>query len=185
MSDHSAGHAAGSHAGHSHGDHAGHGDSHYFKVYFTLLALLSVSIVGPMIGIKAVTLVTAFGIAVVKAYLVAKNFMHINLTPRFVIYTVTTTLVFMLLFFAGTAPDVMKNHGTNWEKPAWIAAEKAYAAGDIAGASMGAAIQSHGAGHGEAHAEAASDGHSGAAPADASDGASHGAPAGHGDGAAH
>ena len=94
-----------------------------------------------MLEIKVVTLITAFGIAFVKAYLVAKNFMHINLTPRFVIYTVTTTLVFMLLFFAGTAPDVMKSHGTNWEKPAWIAAEKAYAAGDIVGASLGARIQ--------------------------------------------
>lgn len=146
MSDH--GHSAA-----SHGDHAAHGDGHYVKVYFTLLALLTVSIFGPMIGIKAVTLITAFGIAVVKAYLVAKNFMHINLTPRFVIYTVVTTLVFMFLFFAGTAPDVMKNHGTNWEKPSWIAAEKAYAAGDIVGASFGAPIQGHhaAAGHGAGH----------------------------------
>ena len=29
----------------------------------------------------------------------------------------------MVLFFAGTAPDVMKPEGTNWEKPAWLAAE--------------------------------------------------------------
>ena len=34
---------------------AHHGDAHYYKVYFTLLALLTVSILGPMIGIKAVT----------------------------------------------------------------------------------------------------------------------------------
>ena len=175
MSDHSAGHHAAGHGGSHAGSHAGHGDAHYYKIYFTLLALLTVSIVGPMIGIKVVTLITAFGISVVKAYLVAKNFMHINLTPRFVIYTVTTTLVFMLLFFAGTAPDVMKNHGTNWEKPAWIAAEKAYAAGDIAGASMGAAIQGHGAGHGEGHAEGAAEGHSGAAPEGASEGHTEGA----------
>ena len=37
-----------------------------------------VSVVGPMLGIRAVTLITAFGIALVKAYLVAKNFMHLN-----------------------------------------------------------------------------------------------------------
>jgi caa(3)-type oxidase subunit IV len=146
MSDHQ-------HAGHSTGSHAAHGDSHYIKVYFTLLVLLTVSIVGPMIGIKVVTLITAFGIAVVKAYLVAKNFMHINLTPRYVIYAVVTTLVFMLLFFAGAAPDVMKSHGTNWEKPGWIAAEKAYAEGDIVGASFGAAIQGHGEGHAEGHGD--------------------------------
>jgi len=29
-----------------------------------------------------------------------------------------TSLVFMLLFFAGTAPDVMKSYGTGWEKVA-------------------------------------------------------------------
>lgn len=141
-------------------------DSHYVKVYFTLLALLTVSILGPLLEIKVVTLITAFGIAIVKAYLVAKNFMHINLTPRFVIYTITTTLVFMLLFFAGTAPDVMKDRGTNWEKPAWIAAEAAYAAGDKAGASFGAAVQGHGedhgaeGGHSEGHAEGHGEGHS-------------------------
>lgn len=145
-----AGHSTGSHGG----DHAAHGDAHYIKIYFTLLVLLTISIVGPMIGIKVVTLITAFGIAVVKAYLVAKNFMHINLTPRYVIYAVTTTLVFMFLFFAGAAPDVMKSHGTNWEKPGWIAAEKAYAEGDIVGASFGAAIQGHGAEHAEGHGEA-------------------------------
>ena len=27
----------------------------------------------------------------------------------------------MLLFFAGTAPDVMKHSGSNWAKPAWLA----------------------------------------------------------------
>ena len=138
---------------------AHHDDSHYYKVYVTLLVLLTISILGPMIGIKAVTLVTAFGIAIVKAYLVAKNFMHINLTPRFVIYAITTTLVFMLLFFAGTAPDVMKSHGTNWEKPGWIAAEKAYAEGDLVGASFGAAVQGHGEGHGEGHDEGHESGH--------------------------
>ncbi|MEZ4332550.1 MAG: cytochrome C oxidase subunit IV family protein [Myxococcota bacterium] len=132
---------------------AHHDDSHYYKIYFTLLVLLTISIIGPMFGHKHVTLVTAFGIAVVKAFLVAKNFMHINLTPRYVIYTITTTLIFMLLFFAGTAPDVMKDHGTNWEKPSWIAAQKAYEAGDLVGASHGARITGHGAGHGEGHGE--------------------------------
>ena len=147
------------HDGHEgHDAHAAHGDSHYVKIWAILLVLLSISIFGPMVGIKWLTLITAFGIAIVKAYLVIVNFMHINTTPRFVVYVFTTTLVFMLLFFAGTAPDVMKSHGTNWEKPAWIAAEKAYAAGDIAGASLGAVILS---GHSEDQAEGHGDGHEG------------------------
>jgi caa(3)-type oxidase subunit IV len=109
-------------------EHELHDDSFYVKTWVVLLVLLGVSIVGPEIGIAWVTLFTAFGIAVIKAYLVAVRFMHLDLTPRFVIYFVTTSLVFMLLFFAGTAPDVMKSSGTNWVKPQWIAAEAAYAA---------------------------------------------------------
>ena len=106
-----------------------HETSFYVKIWAILLVLLAVSVTGPMLEIKWVTLLTAFGIAGVKAYMVAVNFMHINLAPRYITYLVTTTLVFMLLFFAGTAPDVMKDRGTNWEKPDWIAMEAAYDAG--------------------------------------------------------
>jgi len=95
---------------------AAHGHTNYAKVYGILVVLLIISVLGPMLGHPVVTLITAFGIAVVKAYLVAKNFMHINLTPRFVTYLMTTCLVFMVLFFAGVSPDVMKDDGYNWAK---------------------------------------------------------------------
>ena len=62
------------------------------------------------------TLITAFGIAIVKAYLVAKNFMHLNIEPRYAVYLLCTVLAFILLFFAGTAPDVMKHEGSHWVK---------------------------------------------------------------------
>jgi caa(3)-type oxidase subunit IV len=99
-------------------DHAAahHPPVNYVRIWQILLALLVVSVLGPMIGIKIVTLITAFGIAVVKAYLVAKNFMHLNVQPRYVVYILGTTLVFMLLFFAGAAGDVMKHAGDNWQK---------------------------------------------------------------------
>ena len=93
----------------------------YVKIWAWLVALLVVSVLGPMLGIKTVTLIAAFGIAVVKAYLVVVNFMHINIAKRYVVYLVTTMLVFVLLFFAGVAPDVMKAEGDNWNKPDWLA----------------------------------------------------------------
>ena len=110
-------------------DHAPHSDAHaghthhpnYVKIWAILLALLIVSVAGPFIGIKLVTLITAFGIAIVKAYLVVKNFMHIDLAAKVVTYLILTMVLFMLLFFAGTAPDVMESHGSNWEKPSWVA----------------------------------------------------------------
>jgi len=118
-----------------HAEHeAHHPPSFYVKIWAILLVLLVVSILGPELGIQWVTLVTAFGIAVVKAYMVGVHFMHINMTPRFVVYAITTALVFMLLFFAGTAPDVMKAEGRNWEKPAWLAAAADFEAHGASGA---------------------------------------------------
>jgi caa(3)-type oxidase subunit IV len=100
----------------------------YVKIWGILLVLLVISIAGPFIGIQAVTLITAFGIAIIKAYLVAKNFMHLNVEKRFAVYMLPTVLVFVLLFFAGTAPDVMKHDGWQWHKPAVEAAPAAHAA---------------------------------------------------------
>ena len=110
-----------------HAHAAEHPHTSYVKIWAILVVLLCVSVAGPMFGIQVVTLITAFGIAVVKAYLVAKHFMHITVEKRFVPYLVMTALVFMLLFYAGTAPDVMKKEGTQWEKPSWKTAPTASA----------------------------------------------------------
>ena len=100
-----------------HEEHTEPAHASYLKIYFVLLGLLLVSFVGPYAEIQVVTLLTAFGVAVVKAYLVTKHFMHIHIEPRYVAYLVSTMVVFMLLLFAGVAPDVMKFEGQNWEKP--------------------------------------------------------------------
>lgn len=94
-----------------------HDHPSYVKIWGILLVLLVISILGPELEIQIVTLITAFGIAIVKAYMVAKHFMHVNLTPKFIPYLMITCLVFMVLFVAGTAPDVYKADGDNWVKP--------------------------------------------------------------------
>jgi caa(3)-type oxidase subunit IV len=106
--------------GHGHGHEHAHDGHHinYFKIYYTLLALLGVSIAGPMLGHKWLTLVTAFGIAVVKAYLVAANFMHLKVEKKYVVYLLLTALAFMFLFYAGVSPDVMHHRGRQWENVA-------------------------------------------------------------------
>lgn len=91
----------------------------YVRIWAILLVLLVISVLGPFIGIRSVTLLTAFGIAFVKAYLVAKHFMHLNVQPRYVVYLLSTVLAFMLLFFAAVAPDVMKSEGSGWTKPSY------------------------------------------------------------------
>ncbi len=102
--------------GHGAGSH-GHGEGHhvnYFKIYWILVVLLFVSIAGPEFGHKAVTLVTAFGIAIVKAYLVAANFMHLKFEKKYIAYLMLTALAFMGIFYAGVSPDVMNHHGRGW-----------------------------------------------------------------------
>jgi caa(3)-type oxidase subunit IV len=111
--DHGTGHAA---------DHEAAHIRHYTKIYFILLALFLVSVAGPVVGAwvgsKGLVLITAFGIAVVKAYLVCANFMHLNIEKRYIGYLLATTVVFMFLFFAGVSPDVMEHRGRNWENVA-------------------------------------------------------------------
>lgn len=134
-----------------------HGQSHYVKIWAWLLVLLTISVIGPFLGPKisdmtdgavqawVVTLVTAFGIALYKAYLVAANFMHLNIEKKYITYILLTMIAFMLLFFAGTAPDVMKHKGQHWEN---VAAEAAVERGLKENEE---AEQGHGAHHEEAY----------------------------------
>ncbi len=91
--------------------------SAYVRIWAWLVGLLVLSVLGPMLEITLVTLITAFGIAIVKAYLVAKHFMHLTVEKRWVGYLLAACLGFVLLFWAGTAPDVMRHEGTNWKNP--------------------------------------------------------------------
>jgi len=88
----------------------------YVKIWAILVALLIVSVAGSMSHVREVVLVAAFGVALVKAYMVAKNFMHITVEKRWVPYLLVMCLLFMAILFAGVAPDVMKQSGQNWTK---------------------------------------------------------------------
>jgi caa(3)-type oxidase subunit IV len=92
-----------------------HAHPNYVKIWAILVVLLGISLIGPMAGMMWLTLVTAFGIAVVKALMVAAYFMHLNIEKTYVKYLLFTLLALMLVFFAGVAPDVMKRAGQNWQ----------------------------------------------------------------------
>src|SRR5688572_13043067 len=107
----------------SHEKHEQHGHHpNYKKIYLLLLGLLVVSVAGPFFGIVWVTLITAFGIAIVKANLVIQNFMHLKWERRIAKWFLTTSLVLMALMMAGVSVDVMNHEGNNWEN---IAAQAA------------------------------------------------------------
>lgn len=99
----------------AHTDDHSHSTAHYFRIYFILLGLLVVSIVGPMMGGLTVLLVTAFGVAVVKATMVAAYFMHLNIEKKYIWYLLIMAVIFLLVLFYGVAPDVMHKSGVNWQ----------------------------------------------------------------------
>jgi caa(3)-type oxidase subunit IV len=100
---------------------APHGEGHhtnYVKIWGLLVVLLVVSVLGPLLEIRALTLITAFGIAFVKAYIVGKYFMHISLERKWITYLMFTMIALMLVMVGGVAPDVMKHDGLRWENTA-------------------------------------------------------------------
>jgi caa(3)-type oxidase subunit IV len=111
-----------------------HGHTNYVKIWGILLALLVVSVVGPLLEIRVLTLITAFGIAVVKAYIVVKYFMHIAIEKKYVAYLVGSMIVLMVLMVGAVAPDVMHHEGANWHNQAAAdEVKRGMAAGDTHG----------------------------------------------------
>ncbi len=146
MSDNAHAPAAAGHAAHD-----AHPDSFYIKIWGVLLVLLVVSVVGPELGIRVVTLITAFGIAIVKAYLVVKNFMHIGVEKKYVGYLLITMLALMVLMVGGVGPDVLRHDGTRWSN---VAAKKVVEEGMKAPSGHGEhGGDPHAAPHGDAHGE--------------------------------
>jgi hypothetical protein len=136
--------------------------AHYGKVWAYLTALFAVSYIGPLwiappagamfgetVG-KVVLMSTAFGIAIWKASLVVKEFMHLPLEKKFIWYIEGIVVAFMLLFFFAVAPDVMRHEGRNWENRAATAAvERGMREGEAGGHHGGEHTEAPG-GHQEA-----------------------------------
>lgn len=164
------GHDHGAAAGHDHGHGHGHGEPHepmyYVRIWGILLVLLVISIAGPVLEIPVVTLITAFGVAAVKAFIVMKYFMHLDVEKPYVIYLLTTSVVFMVVMFGGVSVDVMEHEGSNWENVAaksWVDEQMALgeAGAEHHGGGEHGADAAHGdAGHGaDAGHAPAGDGH--------------------------
>jgi caa(3)-type oxidase subunit IV len=93
-----------------------HDETNYVAIWGVLCALLGVSVLGPMVGIRFLTLITAFGVAIVKAYMVCRYFMHLSIEKKWVAYILGFMLALMVIFFGGVAPDVSTHEGLRWQK---------------------------------------------------------------------
>ena len=92
-----------------------HEHPNYVKIWYWLLVLLAISVAGPMLEVPAITLITAFGIAIIKAFLVAANFMHLKFEKKIIWLLLIMSLCLLGVFFFGTAPDVMMTEGDQWK----------------------------------------------------------------------
>ncbi|MDE2763787.1 MAG: hypothetical protein OXQ94_17805 [Gemmatimonadota bacterium] len=153
-------------AGHSE-DRGGLLGNHYVRIYALLLVLLAVSIAGPLVGERldtqisifgyriglgiTLTLITAFGIAIWKASLVVKHFMHLSIERPIAKIFLAASVLLLALFWGGVAPDVQLHDGRMWEN---LAAKEAVARGIV---DEHAGDDEHGAegGHAEEAAHAA------------------------------
>jgi caa(3)-type oxidase subunit IV len=134
--------------GSDHVEHHEHGADFYVKIWGVLLVLLVISLLGPELEIKIVTLITAFGIAFVKAYLVIAHFMHLNVEKRIIHYMLVVTCGLMGVFVFGVAPDVHKHEGANWEN---VAAKEHIRIGLRSMMAPGYEAPGHGDEHGSDH----------------------------------
>ena len=93
-----------------------HSHPDYWQIYKWLLVLFVISVLGPFLfpEIKTIVLLTAFGIAIVKALLVVSNFMHLNTERKYIGHLFMICLVFLFVLFSAVAPDVMNKRGQNW-----------------------------------------------------------------------
>jgi len=130
-------------AGHSE-DRGGLLGNHYVRIYALLLALLAVSIAGPLVGERldtevsifgyriglgiTLTLITAFGIAIWKASLVVKHFMHLSIERPIAKIFLAASVLLLALFWGGVAPDVQLHDGRMWEN---LAAKEAVVRGIV------------------------------------------------------
>jgi caa(3)-type oxidase subunit IV len=105
-----------------HGAHGHSHEAHYVRIWAILVALLLVSYFGPMVAMKFgwhwLLLTTAFGVAVIKAYMVAKNFMHINVEQPIIHFMMITGVALMVLLYGAVSPDIQRGAGQHWQKDA-------------------------------------------------------------------
>lgn len=95
---------------------SGHSANHYFKIYIALVILFLISWVVPEVSTnKIIVGLAAFGIAIVKAFMVVAYFMHLNVEKKFVWYMLITTLGFMYLMYIALKPDIQHKEGKHWK----------------------------------------------------------------------
>lgn len=88
-----------------------HGHPNYLMVFIALTVFMIISVFVDKLGLSGVTgSVLVYGIAVVKAYLVIANFMHLKYEPKLVDMFPYLSIACMVVLFFGVYPDSAMIH---------------------------------------------------------------------------
>ncbi|MEW6775340.1 MAG: cytochrome C oxidase subunit IV family protein [Bdellovibrionota bacterium] len=88
-----------------------HHHPNYVAIWAVLLALLLAGIVVGNVQSPVLGAALVFGVAGVKAYIVAANYMHLKYEPLFVKLIVGSALACIVLVLIGLIPDVVYVYG--------------------------------------------------------------------------
>lgn len=88
------------------GQHDYHGHPHYGRVLFSLLLLLSVSLLVGYIFSPTAAIFIIFATAAWKTTLVVRNFMHLKYEPFILLIVIASVILIIFAFFFGVYPDI-------------------------------------------------------------------------------
>ncbi|MBT9545923.1 MAG: cytochrome C oxidase subunit IV family protein [Candidatus Sericytochromatia bacterium] len=91
----------------AHAEHDYHGHPNYFKTYFALLLLFSLSLAAGYLDNILMALLLIFGMALIKMMYVVNNFMHLRFEPLSIWFAVAFGLVCCFIFYFGVYPDIL------------------------------------------------------------------------------
>jgi cytochrome c oxidase subunit 4 len=94
-------------------EHAEHEHPNYFAIFIALMVLLGLSIAFGFIGNPVLMNVLVFGVAGIKAILVARYFMHLKFEPRFVTVILIGAVLCLVALYIMTSPDIVWRNGWN------------------------------------------------------------------------
>jgi len=78
---------------------------HYLMIWYWLMALVIVSVLGAFFLPKFHALVLIFAVAIIKALLVARNYMHMKNEKAIIYAMALVPLAFVLIFLFTLFPD--------------------------------------------------------------------------------
>jgi caa(3)-type oxidase subunit IV len=83
----------------------------YLIIWYWLLALVAASVLAAALLPKAQALILIFTVAVIKALLVARHYMHLKHEKALIYALALVPLVFIVIFLFGLFPDFVYHPG--------------------------------------------------------------------------